>query len=161
MQAPWLTLTRHGLRGRDAYSWATNGQEILLQYALVSIRLEWAPDGHLAMDIGGLALRVGDEVYRAKGLRLRVAAKETTISGGSGSEVLIPRTTAEVSLGSILDAVETRFDARAMATRNHGMPLKQVQALDAVLRVGSDLVRAPVLGGGIVGEDERPPNSRP
>ena len=116
----------------------------------MSIRIEWAPDEHFAVDIRAMALRANDEVYLSKGLRLRIAAKGPILSGGSESEVLIPRASAEVDLGSLLDAVETRFDVRAMATRNNGMPLKQVQPLDAVFRVGSHVVSAALLGEGLL-----------
>src|SRR5689334_22911821 len=112
----------------------------------MSIRVEWAPDEQFAVDRREMALRANQEVYLSKGLKLRVTAKGPVVSGGSASEVLMPRDASQGDLGPLLDGVETRFNVRAMATRNHGMPLKQVQPLDAVFRVGSHVVRAALLG---------------
>jgi hypothetical protein len=112
----------------------------------MSIRIEWAPNDQFAMDIRKMALRANEEVHLSKGLKLRVAAKGPVVSGGSDSEVLMPRAASQGDLGPLFDGVETRFNVRAMASRNHGMPLKQVQPLDAVFRVGSHLVRAALLG---------------
>ena len=113
---------------------------------IMSIRVEWAPDEPFALDIRKMALPANAEVYLSKGLKLRITAKGPVVSGGSESEVRLPGDSPQGELGTLLDAVETRFDVRAMAIRNHGMPLEKAQPLDAVFRVGSHVVRAALLG---------------
>jgi hypothetical protein len=100
------------------------------------------------VNIGAMALPAKNEVYLSKGLRLRITPKSATVSGGSGSvvHVLIPIASTELNLGTILDAVEPRFDVRAMGTRNLDPQLKQVQSIEAVFRVGSGIITAALLG---------------
>ena len=73
----------------------------------MSIRVEWAADDQFAMDIQKMALRVNEEVYLSKGLRLKITAKGPVVSGGSESEVLILGSSAQRALGPLVDAVET------------------------------------------------------